>query len=317
MNSIAPPIDLRALQVFVTVCETASMTEAARVLGISQSAISQCIKVLEREHGDVLFDRQMRPLRPNAAGRVLLDRARPLLAHARDVALSVRAATKTSLSLLRIGCVDSFAATIGPALVEQLVGTAENLRMWSGLTPMVSEQLVNRELDLAICTESTVDPERVTQQLLFSERFVAVVPLSHAGAPFVEVARSIPLIRYSRRQMTAQQAERFIRHIGIDAPPMYEFDATDPLLSLVASGRGCALTTPLCLLQARHHLPNVALAPLPESPLAKRHFFLLRRNGEWDDIAKLLADCAIRTLRNEVEPTLRKAMPALPLELFN
>ncbi|MDM8359487.1 LysR family transcriptional regulator, partial [Pandoraea communis] len=200
------------------------------------SAISQCIKVLEREHGDVLFDRQMRPLRPNAAGRVLLDRARPLLAHARDVALSVRAATKTSLSLLRIGCVDSFAATIGPALVEQLVGTAENLRMWSGLTPMVSEQLVNRELDLAICTESTVDPERVTQQLLFSERFIAVVPLSHAGAPFVEVARSIPLIRYSRRQMTAQQAERFIRHIGIDAPPMYEFDATDSVCAPIQWG---------------------------------------------------------------------------------
>ena len=60
-------VDLRALQAFVAVCETRSMTEAARVLGVTQSAVSQLIAALEREQGVALFDREFRPVRPNAA----------------------------------------------------------------------------------------------------------------------------------------------------------------------------------------------------------------------------------------------------------
>ncbi|NKE39900.1 LysR family transcriptional regulator, partial [Mycobacterium tuberculosis] len=51
MRRTPPPIDLRALQAFVAVCETGSMTGAARRIGVSQSAISQAVSALEREQG--------------------------------------------------------------------------------------------------------------------------------------------------------------------------------------------------------------------------------------------------------------------------
>jgi DNA-binding transcriptional LysR family regulator len=69
MRKTQPPIDLRALQAFLAVCETGSMTAAAQRLGISQSAVSQSVSSLERDLGASLFDRESRPRRPNFAGR--------------------------------------------------------------------------------------------------------------------------------------------------------------------------------------------------------------------------------------------------------
>jgi DNA-binding transcriptional LysR family regulator len=101
-------VDLRALQAFVAVCETKSMTEVARVLGVTQSAISQLTATLEREQAVSLFNRDFRPVRPNAAGRILFEQAGALLEHAQTVAFNVPAAAKTSVASLRIGCVNSY-----------------------------------------------------------------------------------------------------------------------------------------------------------------------------------------------------------------
>ena len=321
MRTLLTAVDLRALQVFVTVCETTSMTDAARVLGVTQSAISQLIKSLEREQGGPLFDRDIRPLRPNAAGRVLFEQAGALLEHAHAVAQNVRAAAKAGASRVRIGCVDSFAATVGPELVKKIADMVKDLTMWSGLTPMLSEQLVNRELDLAVCTEATLDAKRVTQRALFSESFVAVLPKSfaeaHPSLDFQGATRQLPLIRYTSRSVIAQQVERFIRHLKIDAPRKFEFDATDPLLSLVAAGLGCTITTPLCLWQSRPYLNDLVIVPLPSSRLGQRHFFLLTRTAEWSEMAEMLAEHSIETVHHLIDPALRAALPSMPANVFN
>jgi len=95
MRTSIHDVDLRALQAFIAVCETKSMAEAARVLGVTQSAISQLIASLERGQGVSLFNREFRPVRPSAAGRVLFEQAGALLEHAQAVVLNVRAVAKT------------------------------------------------------------------------------------------------------------------------------------------------------------------------------------------------------------------------------
>jgi DNA-binding transcriptional LysR family regulator len=66
-----------------------------------------------------------------------------------------------------------------------------------------------------------------------------------------------------------------------------EFDATEPLLSLVASGMGFAVTTPLCLWKSRHFLPGLRILPLSSFsrhgkpyPELTRKFHLAYREGE-------------------------------------
>jgi DNA-binding transcriptional LysR family regulator len=310
------PIDLRALQAFVAVCNFGSMTAAARHLGVSQSAVSQAVAALEREQGASLFDRDSRPPRPNVVGHALLELAGPLLDHAQRVAASFSDAADGGQLPVRLGCVDSFAATVGAELIRGLSGSARKIALWSGLTPGLTRQLHEREIDLAVCTETVVTDPRILEKPLFSEAFVAVVARRHLedrpDLDWRHLVDELPLIRYTAHSVIGQQVERFARHLGIESPRRYEFDATDPLLSLVAARLGFAISTPLCLWQARHYLPEIAVLPLPSGELGRRGFFLLQRAGEWDEFARELIALTRRVLDHNIWPALAKALPRLP-----
>ena len=315
MRRTQPPIDLRALQAFVAVCETGSMTGAAKRLGVSQSAISQAVSTLERDQGMTLFDRESRPPRPNIAGRMLLELAGPLIEHAQIVSAQIGDVSNTGRLPVRLGCVDSFAATVGPELIRAVSSSTRQISLWSGLTPGLSKQLHDRELDIAVCTQTTLNDPRIVEVPMFSEAFVAVVARSYltgrASVDWRVLVKELPLIRYTARSVIGQQVERFARHLGINSPRRYEFDATDPLLSLVAARLGFAISTPLCLWQARHYLDEVAVVPLPAGRLSRRDFFLLYREGEWDDFAKEIV-ALTRTVIDRIEPALARMLPQWP-----
>lgn len=316
--------DLRALEAFVGVCEAGSMALAAQRLGLSQSAVSQGIKALEQSYGLVLFDREVRPARPTRAGRVLLEQARDLLAHARSVAEHLRGSARQDYAQIRLGCVDSFAATVGPALIQALAGSARQLQLWSGLTPGLGAQLQARELDLAICTDITLDDARIVQRPLFSEAWVLVLPRkprTRGRPPLASLAElealpaqmgNIPLVRYSQRSVIGQQIERFLRHVGVQAPRRFEFDATDALLSLVAANLGWAISTPLCLWQSRAWLDQVQVLPLPPTRLGQRDFFLLSHEGESVGLDEEIVRVTRQVLVQHTLPDLLQRMPGLP-----
>lgn len=315
--------DLRALETFVTVCEANSMVLAAERLGLSQSAVSQAIKSLEEDLGLQLMDREVRPARPTHAGHVLHEVAARLLSQARAAMDQVRASARQELAQIRLGCVDSFAATVGPQLIRAMAGQARQIQMWSGLTPTLAGQMQARELDMVICTDAGVQDPRVVQRLLFSESWVAVYPKDHPVPPLHTLqalsaaAGALPLIRYSQRSVIGQQIERYLRHVGVQAPRCYEFDATDPLLSLVASGLGWALSTPLCLWQSRQYLDAVQVIPLPPARLGQRQFFLLSREGEWagldDDVVRVTRE----VIRRDTAPAIRHCLSALPVSVLS
>jgi DNA-binding transcriptional LysR family regulator len=309
------PFDLHALQAFVAVCESGSVTQAARLLGVTASAISQLIKTIEVENGVTLLDRDFRPSRPTDAGRVMLELASELLDHARRVSVRLAETSRSGNLQLRMGCVDSFAATVGPALVKAISGTSRQITMWSGLTPMLNEQLRERELDMAIVTEAALKDPRIVERELLSESFVAIVPRPVKGkAPrdLRDVLDKLPLIRYTLRSVIGQQVDRYIRHLGIDSPRRFEFDATDPLMSMVASGLGCAITTPLCLWQARHYLPEVAVMPLPSSEIGQRKFILLSRQNEMPSLSAEISRLTRQVLKTQIIPRMQKELPGLP-----
>jgi len=222
------------------------MTLAAARLGVSQSAVSQLILRLEQHLGCALLDREVRPAQLTHAGRSLLALAQDLLSHAQSVAEQVRSGALSAHPRIRLGCVDSFAATVGPALIHALSGDARELHLWSGLTPDLLTQLLARALDLVICTDAGTSQPRLQQTPLFAERFVLVLPPRQASLPLAQLANELPLIRYSLRSAMGQQVERYLRHVGVQAGRRFELDATDPLLSLVAAGVGWAISTPLC-----------------------------------------------------------------------
>ncbi len=304
------------------------MALAARRLGISASALSQTVRGLERDAGTTLLDRDTRPARPTLAGRLLLDESRPLIAEAHAMAERVRVRARRERAQLRLGCVDSFAATVGPSLVRALSGTAMQLQLWSGLTPTLTVQMRARELDLLIGTEPMTDDSALVRRTLCSEPWLLVLPRdrarggSKAGtvssvAALADRIGDLPLVRYSARSAIGAQVERYLRHLGLQPPRRFELDATDGLLALVAAGLGWAVTTPLCLWQSRALLAQVQVLSLPVvDGLSRREFFLVSREGEWAGLDAEVARIVRQVLARELLPMLRRHLPLLRDERF-
>jgi DNA-binding transcriptional LysR family regulator len=80
---------LDQLKVFVAVAERQHLTHAARDLNLAQSAASHAISTLEDEFQVKLFDRVGRRIELTAAGQLLLEEARGILARAATARLKM------------------------------------------------------------------------------------------------------------------------------------------------------------------------------------------------------------------------------------
>jgi DNA-binding transcriptional LysR family regulator len=319
-SDLAAPPPWDQLSSWIAVVETGSVSAAARRAGLSQAGVSQHVRALEQRLGSELLDRGTRPARVTASGRRLYEHALDLLQRAHEMDEGVRSLSRSARSAVRLGCVDSFAATLGPPLVRGLIGRVHRLQLLSGLVPDLHQRFADRRLDLLISTQDPGGQAGIDALPLLAEQFVLVLPpgRERRGLRSLQaLGADLPFLGYSTRSMIGGQVDGYLRRHDPALARRFEFDASDPLLSLVAAGLGFGLTTPLCLWQSRHHAQTVRVLPLsaleregePYPPLERR-FWLVSRAGE---LGRLPAETAA-LLRVAVRELWREMQPALKLQ---
>lgn len=291
------------------------MSKAAERLGITQSAVSQSIRLLEDNFGVPLLNRSARPLTLTAAGLALVNRGVTLLDQAMNLRGAVIEASKGIKPNLRVGLVDSFAAACGTPLVQQLLRGTAQLSLRTGLTPNLAESLARRELDLVISTRS-LDVDGMVNQLLLSEQFFVITPRQHAMpcrslADLVKLSKQLPIVRFNVQSHLGEQVEIALRRVGISPPRRLEVETADTLTSMVAGGIGWAITTPLCLLQGGRSAGAVRQQIVPDLN-AERKVYLHVRKGEYDELGKQTFEQAASILDVYVRGELKAINPSLP-----
>ncbi len=303
--------DLRSLEVFLAVAETHSMTAAGERLGMTQSAVSQSVNALEEGMNVPLVDRTVRPLALTGPGKILAQRASNILAEA-DVTIDhVRNAADTIPPFLSIAMIDSFVAAVGPHLFETFGKIAEHCRVWSGLSPMLSDHFASRRVDIIVTTGESV-PENLAHMSydLLVEPYLLAVPASLEG-PIDDLGLLVEkheIIRFSERSNIGRDIERHLRRLRLQPPHRMEFDFSDSVLSMVGGGAGWAIATPLCCLQSATYLPGIRLAPLPGPGLTRR-LSLLVRDPQFSESARLIADTSVRVLKEKLLPQITEMAP--------
>ena len=309
----APEINLlRALEVFVSVAETGSMTTAGRALGMTQSAISQQIKNLEEAIGASLVDRDLRPMRLTTPGLMLLQRAQRLLADAKDMQRAIQSSFALPLPQLRFGVLNSISGSLAAPLVFALLNkvSVNSISVWSGLGMDHQRALFSRDLDLVIIADPLYEVPGLERHELFSEGFVLMLPGSFQADPLTlkHLAKALPFIRHSTRSPIGMKIEQHLRRLRV-APPMFiEFDAIEAILAAVHSGKGWAISTPTLLLQGMRAGHAIRIEPMPPPGLA-RTFALLSREGELGKVPLEMAQMARQIVREELLPEILKFAP--------
>ncbi|MEX3936129.1 LysR substrate-binding domain-containing protein [Paraburkholderia phymatum] len=276
-------LDMQTLQIFVTTAEERNMSSAARRLGLTQSAVSQSIRQLEDQFGVVLFNRERRPLTLTAAGLALRNRGMTLLEDMSRLKAHVIDASRGIKPDVRVGLVDSFAGTCGPAFIKAMLNESTTLSIRTGLTPFHSEALVGRDLDIVVSSDPLADLDGIERRRLLSEQFVVIMPKQHKAAirtpaDLRELGEALPIVRFNRQSHIGAQIERYLRRIDVRIPRRLEVDTADTLTSLVAGDIGWAITTPMCLLQAGEYARKVKLHFLSASHTGRSLYLLARRD---------------------------------------
>ena len=109
-------MELGELKVFVTVATEHSFSRAAIKLCRTQPAVSQAVRRLEEDLGELLFDRSTKSVKLTQAGDALLPEAIRLLRMADEAVATVRQLSQRDRAVLRIGGDEPDAHILLPAL---------------------------------------------------------------------------------------------------------------------------------------------------------------------------------------------------------
>lgn len=306
--------NLQSLRAFLEVSVSGNMTNAAARLGLTQSAVSQAIRQLEENFGAVLIDRSKRPLALTIAGLALQRRAQPLIQDAEALTSVVRRAGLTKMPDLRVGVVDSFAATAGPRVIRGLLKMTSQLSFRSGLARDQATALQARHVDMIITSDVMDEVDNLDRYHLLDEPYLLLLPRSLRTKlqklDLKELATNYALIRFSARSQVGAQVERQLRRVGVKAPRLLEVDGTDALAAMVSAELGWAIATPLCMLQVKASLSGIEALPFP-GPGFARQLYLVTRAGEYGDLPQKVADLARTALRDDCVPEMRRLVPWL------
>jgi DNA-binding transcriptional LysR family regulator len=241
-------MELRHLRTIVAVAQHRSLTRAGEELYLTQSAISQQIRRLERELGIEVFRRTSRSVELTAEGRVILGYAQRVLAEVDGLHSELEELTGLLSGQLRIGGVyptgpydlfgmlaDFRAAHPGVA-VHMVEDTQED----------VLAALRADELD---CAFTALDPDALGDEfaatLLWQEEIVVALPVGHrlCGEPRVtfEQLAAEDLIAYRDNSALRRRLERTMAELGLE--PRNAFICTEmaAVRGLASKGLGVAV----------------------------------------------------------------------------
>ena len=150
---------LRQLEIFLTITKAGSITQAAKHLNLSQSAVSSALKDLEKQFNFLLFDRVGKRLQLNEIGKQLRPRAESLLAQAQDLEQSI---TSTSeLNQLNIGATLTVANSLALPMISDYLKRFNDapISLEIDNTQEIVKQVLNFEIEMGMIEGETHEPQ--------------------------------------------------------------------------------------------------------------------------------------------------------------
>jgi DNA-binding transcriptional LysR family regulator len=175
---------LDAMTAFVTVCETGSLTAAARRLGLSPSVMSRQIAALESHLGARLFHRTTRSLSLTDAGTRYLERVRRILADLGEAELAAQSERAEPSGRLAVTAPVIFGRLHVAPLLASLVERHPKVSVELNLSDRFVN-LIEEGLDLAIRIGHLPDSQLIARRFGETRRALIASPayLAKAGVP--------------------------------------------------------------------------------------------------------------------------------------
>jgi len=244
-------VNIQQVKTFVTVVDSGSFSEAARLLGVSQPAVSMQIQTLEADIGEALLDRRYRRVDLTEAGSALLPHARHILADADQARAEIAALSGEVGGALRI----ALSTTPGDYIVPRLLGSFTRafpkieVSLSVSSTAGVLEEVEAQRADIGM-VGARVRGAKADFEELGADELVAIAhPSSElAAAKKVPIAKFIqyPWVQRLADSGTQQVLKAAFSKQGIDVESLnavVKLGTGEAVVSAVEGGLGVAVVS--------------------------------------------------------------------------
>ena len=233
---------LRELKTFVAVARHGTFAAAGQQVGLTQSAVSAQMRVLEQGLGVCLFERSGRSAVLNAAGRHALPLAEQMLGLYAQMALPTSAAEWQGE--LKVGAIATLQTGLLPEALPRFRAAAPRVEL--KLVPGVSLNLLSQidagELDLALLIKPPFElPKELLQISLAHEPFVLITPIGVTADDPLQILAEQPFVRYDRRSFGGRRVNQFLREQRLVVQEALELDELEAIVRMVECGLGVSL----------------------------------------------------------------------------
>ena len=246
-------INYELYKVFYHVASTLNFSEASKQLFISQSAVSQSIKTLERKLDQVLFIRSTKKVQLTPEGEILMRHIEPAMNLIQKGEAQLLEAASTG-GQIRIGASDTICRYYLIPYLERFHKDYPNvhIKVINQTSVKCTELLKNGMVDLIVVNYpntylgNTAASIRIKS---FRDVFIAGNTYSHLKGQSLSFSQLIeyPILMLDKNSTTNEFLHRLFQQHQLDLVPEIELTSNDLLIDMARIGLGIAFIPDYCI----------------------------------------------------------------------
>lgn len=249
-------INYELYKVFYYVASSLSFSDASKKLFISQSAVSQSIKTLERKLGQPLFIRSTKKVQLTPAGALLLKHVEPAMNLISRGESQLLESGTLGLGQLHIGASDTICRYFLLPYLQEFHRKFPNvpIKITNASSSGCVQLLEQRKVDLIMTNFPNIhlNPTYIQKKVCtFSDVFIAnpaFFDLKERTLSFAEL-QTYPLMMLDRKSTTSEFLHQIFLQHQLELVPQVELSSNDLLIDMARIGLGIAFIPDLCLHQ--------------------------------------------------------------------
>lgn len=243
-------LTLRQVEVFRAVMVAGSVTGAARMLYVSQPAVSRIIADLEEIIGFKLFARRNRQLVPTEESRLFYEEVRKAFLGLDDLSKSAASIRNYKKGQLHLITLPSLAATLMSDLIAAFCAAYPSLSISLEVqsTERISDWISSGQCDLGLTIPPVSNPT-VDVKVIAKTEFVCILPKSHPLAE-KEIIHANDLsgekfVSFKSDSMARHLVDEVFTRAGCQRDMHIEARTREAICGMVAAGLGVSVIGPV------------------------------------------------------------------------
>lgn len=258
-------LNLRQIEVFRAIMLTGSISGAAKLLHVSQPAVSRLISYAEQRLGLALFERIKGRLYPTPEAQRLFVEVNAVYEGVQRVNEIAEDMIENRMGHLRIACSPNLGQSLLPRAIAAFYERFPDVRiiLHTMIPNVLLQAVLTQQVEVGIAFLQDTHPN-VDIVPLYENRLVAAVPASHPFARRKSLAvrdlANTPLIGYGSDIPLGQLVRRLFSDEGLVPQVKIEVQQAHVACALVQAGTGIALIDELTV--AGPVWPQIVVKPI-------------------------------------------------------